>query len=170
VDTDESSETPTHGETRPAQDQLAAPRPATRAALQESAFWSSQLFREAARSRLVGLCVIAAIIVILALLVASIDTGDAGAVAARAATVALATLITADEGSGILASFAAARVAGDVVRQLDADQTMDTGRLLAVFADYSVAGALSTPIPTRVYEKRHDRIETAWRSRGGQGA
>jgi hypothetical protein len=136
-----------------------------RMALQESAFWSSQLYKAAARGKLIRLCLVAVMITISALLVSVVEAGTPMALAARATTVALATLIAVDVISSIMSLFSAARVSEQVVRQLDDDQVSDLGQMLVVFADYSVATALSAPIPTRLYLAQHDRIDKAWKAR-----
>ena len=74
--------------------------------------------------------------------------------------------VAVDEMSLVLSLFSAARVSGDVVRQLDkAPRANQMASLLVTFADYSVATALGSPIPTGLYLAEHDKIETTWRSR-----
>ena len=118
---------------------------------------------------LIRLCGILAIIVIAALLLGVVTAGSAETLAARAVTVAVGTLIAVDEVSVVLSLFGAARVAERVVRQLDTLQPDDLGQMLVVFADYSVATALGSPIPTRLYLAQHDRIDTIWHARSSKG-
>jgi len=40
----------------------------------------------------------------------------------------------------------------------------DVAAALAVFGDYSLATAMTPPIPTVLYKQRHDHIEKAWRA------
>lgn len=136
-----------------------------RESLQESAFWSSRLYRAAGQKVLMRTALLSALVVIGLLLAVGLDAASAGEAAARAATVALATLITADELGMALAYFGAGRTSDQVVTRFDMVDPADLGQMLAVYGDYATATALAPPIPDKLYRKRHDATDAAWRSR-----
>lgn len=142
------------------------PGPGTlRENLQESAFWSCSLYRTAARKVLLRLA--AAMIAACAMiaLMLAIEAGQTAETAARVVAVVMACLISADELGLMTAYFAAAREAERTVGRLDHIDMSQTGQAMAVWGDYCSATATAAPIPTRIYEKNHDRIDAAWRGR-----
>jgi len=132
--------------------------------LQESAFWSSQLYRAAGRQAAVRLAAFVVALLAIALALLALDTGTVGQTVARVVAVVLAVVVSADELGVMLAYFEGARVAGQTVERLAHTDMADLGAALALFADYSTATSTAPPIPTAAYERKHDEIERAWSS------
>lgn len=136
-----------------------------RESLQESAFWSSHLYRAAGRASSVHLGLTTAAIVGALLVVFGIDAGDAGVAAARIVTVLVAAFVASDQLGMAISYFSAAKMSARVVERLDNVQVTSLGQMLAVYGDYSVATAQAAPIPTKLYLREHDAIDEAWRNR-----
>jgi hypothetical protein len=130
--------------------------------LQESAFWSEQLYRAAGRRALARFVAFVATLGFVALMFLTLGGGEGGQTFARVAAVVLAALVSADELGVMLDSFGASRVACETVDRLANVNMEDLRSALAVFVDYSVATASAPPIPTGLYEREHDAIEELW--------
>jgi hypothetical protein len=132
--------------------------------LQESAFWSEQLYRAAGRialGRFIGFVVV---VMFVTLILLTLGGGDGGQAFARIAAIVLAVLVSADELGVVMGYFDAARVAHETVDRLVQADMGDLRSALTVFVDYSVATAAAPPIPTGLYERRHDDVEALWRN------
>jgi hypothetical protein len=135
------------------------------AQLQESAFYSKHLYREAAKDATkvsVALGVVAAALLLAAILV---DSDEARLAVTRAIVVFLVFLITVDGTARALAWGGAAQQASDVDRRLERCDPDGSEAVLAIWGDYSVATANAPPIPTPVYRKHKDRLEREWADR-----
>jgi hypothetical protein len=135
-----------------------------RESLQEGAFWSWHLYDAAAARAFLWL--IATALTSGALLVVLLSLGlDATAeLVARVLIVALTVAISADVLGDVLAFRSAARVAARTVDRLVPADFSDPGRVAVLVGDYATATAKAPPIPTRVYQDAHDRIDEAWQS------
>lgn len=130
--------------------------------LQESAFWSEQLYRTVGRIALARFVVFVLVFVFVAMMFLTLGDGDGGQTFARVAAVVLAVLVSTDELGVVLGYFDAAGVAKETVDRLANIDMTDLRSALTVFVDYSVATAAAPPIPTGVYERRHDAIDALW--------
>jgi hypothetical protein len=144
-------------------DSDALPGPARlRDHLQESAFWSSNLYRAAARVAMCA-CVIPAAVVIVALLIAAgTESGRDTLVIARIGVAFLSFLVFSDLVTHVLGWRDAAEKSRDVTRRLEKDSLDETATALAVYGDYSVATATTPPIPSMLYNRQKQRIAEAW--------
>ncbi len=130
--------------------------------IQESAFWSHQLYRTAAMT----MGALAAVLLILVLVAFAIVMGaqsaDYALTVARIGVVFLSFLVFSDVLTDAWAWSVAATKSKEVSRRLDGETLNDPPNALAVFGDYSIATATAPPIPSFVYRRHHDRIERAW--------
>jgi hypothetical protein len=131
--------------------------------LQESAFWSEQLYRRSARFALARLIVFTVVVVFVALMLLTLGGGSGGQTFARVAAVVLAVVVSMDELDVMLGYLDAASVAKETVDRLANVDMADLRSALTVFVDYSVATAAAPPIPTGIYERQHDAIEALWK-------
>jgi hypothetical protein len=143
----------------------AAPGPARlRAELQESAFWSRELYGASATIAY-GVAAVLLVLVIGALfIVAGTESSDGSLVVARVGVLFLSFLVFSDILTQGLAWTDASKKSDEVYRRLEHVSLEDEGAALAVFGDYCVATATTPPIPSVLYRLHKDRIETAWRS------
>lgn len=130
--------------------------------LQESAFYSADLFKVAGQRAAMRLGVSAVVLLFIALTLLSIGVGDGGQVFARIAAVVLAVLVSADEAGVMLDFFDAAKVADNTVTELTYADMGDLGNALSIYVDYQTAMTTAPPIPTPIYEKRKDDIARRW--------
>lgn len=134
--------------------------------LQESAFWSSHLFRKSSDAIFITFAGAVLLIAVLILALFTADSGPAAEATARVATVLLATLIAADLLGVALAQRSAAAMSSTVVARLDSCDGSDPARLLIVYGDYVAATAATPPIPDRVWRTHRDALDAEWRNRG----
>jgi hypothetical protein len=140
-----------------------APGPARlRAEMQESAFWSHNLYEAAAKSAGIGAGVLLVLVVVALLVVIGTNSATASVSVARIGALFLSFLVFSDVATQALAWFDAAGKSNDVYLRLQVEDLEDEATALAVFGDYCVATATTPPIPTLFYKHRHDRIERAW--------
>lgn len=138
--------------------------------LQESAFWSKHLYREAAKDATklsVALGLLASVILLAAMLM---NFDEARLAVARIVVAFLAFLITVDGVTRSLAWSSAARQASDIDRRLEQCDPDGSEAVLAIWGDYSVATANAPPTPTSVYLKNKDRLEREWSARQGRSS
>lgn len=131
--------------------------------LQESAFWSKDLYGKAATQMAVGAS--AAFLVIAAIVLIGLGAfeGDAKLIAARVVAVALSTLIALDLLGQALAWRTAASEAERVDRRLDTTNETSLEPMLAIVADYAVATVSAPPIPDRIYQGEKERLNELWK-------
>jgi hypothetical protein len=143
----------------------AAPGPARlRAELQESAFWSRELYGASARFAYGAAAVLLVLVVGALFVVAGAESSDATLVVARVGVLFLSFLVFSDVLTQAWAWTDASKKSDEVYRRLESESLQDEGAALAVFGDYCVATATTPPIPSVLYRLHHDRIESAWRS------
>jgi hypothetical protein len=136
-----------------------------REALQESAFWSCALYRNAARQLA---CVVIGLVILLSLAVlalASVSLGSAVESMSRVGVIFLTVLVTSDALATALAWNSASGMSDRVVRRLDNADPSDLGTMAAIFADYATATSSCPPIPSWIYQAQHDQLDNAWASR-----
>jgi len=133
--------------------------------LQESAFWSTHLYRAAATRALRVFGGLVLIVGVAALALVFADAGEVGVMAARAIVVILTALVATDALADSLRWSSASRAAETVDRRLVSADLSDPGTLAAIIADYATATEGAAPIPNRLYEKCHNRLNTAWQQR-----
>lgn len=134
--------------------------------VQESAFWSADLYRWAGRAGLGFLLGPIVAVLLGVFLILGLDKGTLAVNAARIFSVLVLFLISLDLLNRALAWLNAAEVSKDVANAFDRPTTEDVPGALSAFADYSVATATAPPIPAWAYHIRKDRLEVAWQSRG----
>lgn len=143
----------------------ASPGPARlRAELQESAFWSRELYSAAAPFAYTVAIIIFTFVVGALFAVVGTESSDLSLVVARIGVLFLSFLVFSDILTQGLAWTDASRRSDAVCRRLETETLQDEAGALAVFGDYCVATAATPPIPTFIYERNRGRIETAWRS------
>jgi len=135
--------------------------------VQESAFWSADLYWRAGLAALGFLLVPIVAATVGVFVILGLDEGQVAVTAARIFTVLALLLIGLDLLTRALAWLSAARATKEVVSAFDRPTTDQLTGALSVYADYSVATATAPPIPEWVYKSRKDSLETAWRSRRG---
>lgn len=137
-----------------------------REVLDESAWWSAQLYPIAStRSLLVsGIAVGLPLLVILVLV--NLPAGQFVLTLARATVLFLTLLFTVDEIGFALAWRHAGQVSIRTAAQADSLDVNSTPTLIGFFADYSVATASAPPIPNEIYGEHRDRLNQLWSSRG----
>ena len=145
-----------------------APGPARlREALQESAFWSTHLYRAAAKWGFAIAGAVAGLAALGALVVALSQPGEVGEAITRVCVVILTAVIATDVLTDALGWLGASRAAHRVDRRIAASDFADQAVVLAIFADYATATEAAAPIPTRLYKREHDRLVAAWAARTG---
>ncbi|HYO76646.1 MAG TPA: hypothetical protein VE010_09295 [Thermoanaerobaculia bacterium] len=132
--------------------------------LQESAFWSRELYGAAAKVAYVGAAALFVLVVGALLLVVAAESPAISLLVARLGVLFLSFLVGSDIVTQGLAWTDASRKSDAVHGRLHAETLKDDGAALAVFGDYCVATATTPPIPTFVYRLHKNRIEEAWRS------
>lgn len=135
-----------------------------RAAMQESAFWSRDLYGAAASAAKLAAGVLLVLVVTALLIVVGTNSASATVAVARIGALFFSFLVFSDIGTQALAWTDAAAKSNEVYLRLEADDLADDAAALAVFGDYSVATATTPPIPTFLYERRRGQIEEAWRA------
>lgn len=133
-----------------------------RANLQESAFYSSRLMREAGRRTTIRLTVFALVVAAVLIAMLLLDAGDTGVVAARVVTVLMGVLVSTDELSVLLAYRQGHEVAKRTCERLQHAGLSDPAQALALYTDYASVMTSAPPIPTPVYEDLKDEIAEAW--------
>jgi hypothetical protein len=133
-----------------------------RAELQESAFWSRELYGAAATVGYVVAAVLLVLVVGALFIAAGTAPADVSLVVARIGVLFLSFLVFSDVLTQALAWTDASRKSDAVYRRLEGETLEDEGRALAVFGDYCVATATTPPIPTLMYRRHHDRVDAAW--------
>lgn len=134
-----------------------------RTALEESSFWSARLYAEAGKNSVIALVVFLTFGATLLLALFSSAHGSGGEFAARTAVVVLGVLIASDELAIAMRYISAGRTAESALLRLRGLDENELGALLAVFGDYVHATTGAAPIPTRLYTRRHDELDAAWR-------
>jgi hypothetical protein len=129
--------------------------------LQESAFWSKDLYEKAARRMFVIAGVVVAALILVALLGLAVFSGDTSLAVARVIVVALSFGIGLDILGQAFAWHTAAREAAEADRRLDRLDT-ELEPMLAVVADYAIATSSAPPIPDAFYTAEHDRLNRLW--------
>jgi hypothetical protein len=131
--------------------------------VQESAFWSGALYREAARTTGFRFAVFSVTVaaVLVGLLV--VDSHGTGVTLARVITVAMGVLVCTDELSTWRSFHEAAEVCERTCERLQHADMAQLAEALALFADYATATTAAAPIPTGIYSRKHNEIERAWR-------
>ncbi len=143
----------------------AEPGPARlRAELQESAFWSRELYGAAATIAYGAAALLLLLVVGALFVVVGTESSDASLVVARVGVLFLSFLVFSDILTQAWAWTDASKKSDEVYRRLAGETLQEEGAALAVFGDYCVATATTPPIPSVLYRRHHDRIETAWRS------
>lgn len=135
-----------------------------RAELQESAFWSRELYGVSATIAYFIAGAVFLVVLVALLIVAGTDAADASLTVARVGVVFLSFLVFSDVLTQALAWRDASRKSDVIVRRLQNEGLDDDGAALAVFGDYCAATATTPPIPSLLYRWNHDRIENAWRA------
>jgi hypothetical protein len=130
--------------------------------LQESAFWSSYLYAAAARAAAVAAGVVLIVVIVALFVAVGTESSHASLVVARVGAAFLSFLVFSDVVTQALAWHDASAKARDVTRRLERDPLDEQATALAVFGDYSAATATTPPIPSRLYNRHHDRIDRAW--------
>lgn len=130
--------------------------------LQESAFWSKHLYSKAAtRSWIIVVFLFAGILVLTAVLVPWSQLTVSIALA-RVIVVFLLLLTTIDVAGQALDWQDAATISERVDLSLTRSEAPSESEILAIFADYSVATATASPIPTGLYKRHWNRLEREW--------
>jgi hypothetical protein len=135
-----------------------------RAAMQESAFWSRNLYGAAAKAAGLVSGVLFVLVVVALLIVIGTNSASASVAVARIGVLFLSFLVFSDFATQALAWADAAAKSNAVYLRLQAEDLEDVAAALAVFGDYSVATATTPPIPTVLYNRRREYIEAAWRA------
>jgi hypothetical protein len=135
-----------------------------RANLQESAFWSRELYGASATIAYLIAGLLLLLIVGALFVVAGAESSAASLIVARLGVVFLSFLVFSDLLTQGLAWSDAARKSDAVFRRLENEALADEATALAMFGDYSVATATTPPIPSWLYKAHHERIESAWRA------
>lgn len=132
--------------------------------LQESAFWSAELYRAAARKELTPLIGFA-VVVVATFVGLPLASGDTALLVARGLVVVLASFAASDELNRVVDWYSAASQCEVIDRRLETIDTAKPEPILAAFADYQVVTACVAPITTSVYETNHDRLNELWKKR-----
>jgi hypothetical protein len=135
-----------------------------RAHMQESAFWSRDLYGVAAQWALAASSALLVVVVVALFVVIGLGSGSTTLQVARIGVLFLSFLVFSDVLTQALAWRDAAAKSDAVYRRLEGSTLDDPGAALAVFGDYSVATATTPPIPSFIYDLRRKRIDDAWRS------
>lgn len=135
-----------------------------RAELQESAFWSRELYSVSANIAYITAGVVLLLVVGALFIAAGTESSDASLIVARVGVVFLSFLVFSDVLTQALAWTDASRKSDAVYRRLEREALDDEGVALAVFGDYCVATATTPPIPSSLYLANRERIESAWRA------
>jgi hypothetical protein len=133
-----------------------------RAHMQESAFWSRDLYGVAAQWALATSIALLVVVVVALFVVIGVGSGSTTLQVARIGVLFLSFLVFSDVLTQALAWRDAAAKADGVYRRLEGSMLDDPGAALAVFGDYSVATATTPPIPSFIYTLRKRRITNAW--------
>lgn len=133
-----------------------------RAELQESAFWSRELYSVSSKIGYITAGVLLLLVVGALFIVAGTESSDTSLIVARVGVVFLSFLVFSDVLTQALAWTDAARKSDAVYRRLEGEALDDEGAALAVFGDYCVATATTPPIPSLLYHANRERIESAW--------
>jgi hypothetical protein len=130
--------------------------------LQESAFWSQELYSSAARAAGLAAGVLLLLVIVALFVVVGWGSANASLAVARVGVVFLSFLVVSDIATQALAWHDAAEKSRDVTQRLEGDTLNEHSTALAVFGDYSVATATTPPIPTFLYRWNGGRIARAW--------
>lgn len=139
--------------------------------LQESAFWSKDLYEKAAARNYNRAALLITGVVVAALVALPTTASDISLLIARVVVVVLGVFIGGDVFGRARCWSGAARQTEIVYRRLLAAGARSSNKvLLGILADYSVATAGCAPIPTDLHRTEHDRLDKLWtqRQRGDQ--
>jgi hypothetical protein len=100
----------------------------------------------------------------IALTFLALGGGAGGQTFARVTAVVLAVFVSADELGVTLGYLDAAAVSRETTNELAHTDLSDLLTALSIFVDYSTATASAPPIPTPIYERKHDEIERLWQT------
>jgi uncharacterized membrane protein YbhN (UPF0104 family) len=135
-----------------------------RAHMQESAYWSRDLYGVAGRWTLAAAIGLFALVVAALLAVIGVGSDNTTLQVARIGVLFLSFLVFSDVLTQALAWLDASAKSDGVYRRLESGPLDDPAAALAVFSDYSVATATTPPIPSFIYRLRKEHIERGWAS------
>jgi hypothetical protein len=132
--------------------------------IQESVFWSADLYRTASNWGLLFFGTASLLVVGAFAIIAAVGSSNVTIALARALVVFLTFLVATDGLSEALGWRTASNDCSRLIHQIDSADLTDQPTLLALFGDYAAATATVPPIPNWVYRTRHDDLNEAWRS------
>lgn len=136
--------------------------------LQESAFFTHSLARQAARRAFVtfGLLAFATVAGSIAFLLFA--DRDLGVILANCTIAFVSFLVAADYLGQAMSWSACATTVERIERRIENLPDDDIQAHMAALADYEAATAVAPAIPTAIYKRERDRLDTLWRARRGQ--
>lgn len=137
--------------------------------LQESAFWSKDLYERAASRTYIRFTILAFGVVAAALIGLPTVAGEIALFIARSIVLVLGVIISVDVLGRALSWAEASRQAERVDSRLGAAGARRSPKvLLGILADYAVATAACPPIPTGLHQKEYERLNKLWEQRTKQ--
>lgn len=133
--------------------------------MEESAFFSLNLYRKAATAALVAAGVLGSLILLAFILLVVFNRSDVLLLTARVVVLFLSFLIATDYLGQGMSWLGAANEIDRLLARLSRIDPHQLDALLGVFGDYSAAIATRPPIPERIYEKNKADLAEAWAAR-----
>lgn len=136
--------------------------------LQESSFFTHCLYQKAATAAFIKSGITLACIIVGLLIVIPLATHDVGVVIANCILAFVSFLVGADYLSQAMNWRNGASTVEGIERRLEKIAPDSVESYMAAFADYEVATATATAVPTSLYEREREELDELWRNQTGQ--
>ncbi len=133
--------------------------------LQESSFWSTELFRIAAWCALGKFVLIVVVVLVLAVSMLPLLVQEQSLAFSRILITILMSVVAFDYLGRASDWFAASRQTHEIDRNLEGANFSSAEDALPAFADYAVATASVRPIPSLIYKWRKPFLDRLWAQR-----